>query len=282
MNSDRDAKRGDEGKVTRSEERMSDWIRDVVREEKHLGELTKESKKEMTKNMLKLERNFEGYWCEGLTCECQRSHWVLNASESNCWECMHDPCACVPPLVWDETEQAYYRFGIKTNIWMSEPRTCLAKYHYHRKEKERKENEERVREHEDCARKQEKAQEKGFCCHHHQRKYMLEKEEETRKRMKVDKVDSPYHCIHCDEDPCVFVQIESRLCANDEIYHNEEDFAKAPAAYNSSRRKRAFRYAASILFEGINYRKKHFTCVENGVRALFPPLDGKIMGYKNK
>jgi hypothetical protein len=34
-------------------------------------------------------------------------------------------------------------------------------------------------------------------------------------------VDGPYHCIHCDEDPCVFIQIESRLCEDDEIYFDE-------------------------------------------------------------
>jgi hypothetical protein len=53
-------------------------------------------------------------------------------------------------------------------------------------------------------------------------------------------------------------------------------------AYNSGRCKRAFQYAAFILWEGINYRKPHFACIEDGICALFSPFDRKIMGYKKK
>jgi hypothetical protein len=96
------------------------------------------------------------------------------------------------------------------------------------------------------------------------------------------KIDGPDHCIHCDEDPCVFIQIESLSCENDEINFDEEDYGKDHAVYNSGRRKRAYQYAAFILWEGINYRKPQYTGrrVEDGVRALFSPVDGKIMGYK--
>jgi hypothetical protein len=95
-------------------------------------------------------------------------------------------------------------------------------------------------------------------------------------------INEEEQCIHCDKDPCVFTQIEMRLCENDEIYYDAGEYEKAPINYNSSRRKRAFQYAAFILWEGVNYRKGHYRCVENGVHSLFPPLDGKTMGYKEE
>jgi hypothetical protein len=87
-------------------------------------------------------------------------------------------------------------------------------------------------------------------------------------------IDGPDHCIHCDEDPCVFIQIESCL------WFDEEDYHKDHAAYNSGRCKHAYQYAAFVLWEGIDYRKPYYRYVEDGVRALFPPVDGKIIGYK--
>jgi hypothetical protein len=112
----------------------------------------------------------------------------------------------------------------------------------------------------------------------------MEHEESKRQKNKKETVkkmiDGPDHCIHCDEDPCLFIQIELRLWENDEIYFNEGDYDKDPAAYNSGRRKCAYHYAAFVLWEGINYRKPHYRCAKDGVRALFPPVDGKIMGYK--
>ena len=66
------------------------------------------------------------------------------------------------------------------------------------------------------------------------------------------------------------------------IYYDTYEYKKDPSKCNSGRFKHVFQYTAFILWEGINYRKPHFTCVEAGVRALFPPFDGKIMGYKKK
>jgi hypothetical protein len=86
---------------------------------------------------------------------------------------------------------------------------------------------------------------------------MKVKDKEERKMTKQMKVDGPDHCIHCDEDPCVFLQIESLLCENDTIYYNEDEYANNPVAYNSGRRKRAYQYAALVLWEGINYRRPH-------------------------
>jgi hypothetical protein len=57
------------------------------------------------------------------------------------------------------------------------------------------------------------------------------------------------------------------------------DDAKDGVAYNSGRRKRAYQHAAFVLWEGISYRKPHYRCVEDGVRSLFPPFNGKVMGY---
>jgi hypothetical protein len=45
-------------------------------------------------------------------------------------------------------------------------------------------------------------------------------------------VDEPDHCIHCDEDPCVFIQIEILLCDDDDIYYDKKDYAKGPVACN--------------------------------------------------
>jgi hypothetical protein len=45
------------------------------------------------------------------------------------------------------------------------------------------------------------------------------KEQTKKQKAKIKKlIDGPDHCIHCDEGPCVFIQIESRLCENDAIY----------------------------------------------------------------
>ena len=195
-------------------------------------------------------------------------------------------CMLAAPLVWDESEEAYYRFFLscngktKENTWMSEPRSDLAKRSFNCKEKKRKDNLKSKREEEQCADNQQNAQNEGFCCHHHAKKIKLADKEE-RKSTRQAKVDGPDHCIHCDKDPCVFVQIESRLCENDMIYYDKDDYANDPVTYNSGRRKRAYQYAAFVLWEGINYRKPHYRCVENRVHSLFPPPDGKIMGFKS-
>jgi hypothetical protein len=94
-------------------------------------------------------------------------------------------------------------------------------------------------------------------------------------------IDGPDHCIHCDEDPRVFIQIVSPLCENGKIYYDDKEYRKNPVACNSSRPRCAYQYALSVLWEDINYRKVHYKYVEDGVQALFPALDGKIMGFKS-
>ena len=223
---------------------------------------------------------------------CKRTHWVLHDSPSICWDCVHDPCSCEAPLVWDDAEKAYYSFFLscdgktKKNIWMTEPDSDIEKVVYRQAEKKRKERIEKREDEENCQHNQQLAKEEGFCCYQHATEMKREsavklERKEKSKRMKRT-VDGPDHCIHCDEDPCVFVQIEARLGENDAIYYDAYEYKKDPSKCNSGRCKRAFQYAVFILWEGINYRKPHFTCVEDGVRALFPPFDGKIMGYKKK
>jgi hypothetical protein len=75
-----------------------------------------------------------------------------------------------------------------------------------------------------------------------QRKKHKEKKEQMRKkREKVKQLEhGPDHCIHCDEDPCVFIQIEMCLCENDDIYYDRDDYEKGAVAYNINRHKRAY------------------------------------------
>ena len=111
-------------------------------------------------------------------------------------------------------------------------------------------------------------------------------EEKHRQKQKVDGLD--YHCIHCDEDPsCVFMHIELHPCENDTLYYNEGEHTKDPVTHNSTRYKYAFQYTAYILcWEGSTPTASHTSTsvqfAEDGVGALFPPFDGKIMGYKKK
>jgi hypothetical protein len=121
---------GDEGNVIRFEKKMSDWRRYVVGGSKNL------TREDLSSNMC---------WCEGVKCLCARTHWLLQESESFCWDCMHNPCACSTPLVWDATGQAYFFF------FVSKPIGSMATINYKQGEKKRKERENKEREEENCA-----------------------------------------------------------------------------------------------------------------------------------
>jgi hypothetical protein len=167
---------------------------------------------------------------------------------------------------------------------MLKPIGSMATISYKRGEKKRKEREDKEREEENRADNQKSALNCGYCCHQHAKVAKMEHEESKRQKKKKETVkkmiDGPDHCIHCDEDRCVFIQIESGLWENDKIYFDKGNYDKDSAAYNSGRHKPGYPYAAFVLWEGINYRKPHYRCVEDGVRALFPPVDRKIMCYK--
>jgi hypothetical protein len=135
---------GDEAKVEQLERKLWDWKGDVVG---RVGKgLPTPSQENMASDMVQVANNLEGYWCKGEKCMSSRTHWVLHSSETICWNCWHDPCACSVPLEWDEAEQAYYFFFLscdgktKNNIWLSEPASDLAKISYKRKEKKQREN----------------------------------------------------------------------------------------------------------------------------------------------
>jgi hypothetical protein len=64
------------------------------------------------------------------------------------------------------------------------------------------------------------------------------KREESKKKRRG--VDGPHYCISCDEDPCAFVQIETRLCDNDGIYFVSSTYEKEPVGYNRVRQERAY------------------------------------------
>jgi hypothetical protein len=132
----------------------------------------------------------------------------------------------------------------KNNIWLSKPTSDLAKISYKRKEKKQRDNMKKRKEKEECADNQQSAQDEGFCCHHHAKRLKI-KEEEERIGKKRAKVDCPDHCIHCDEDPCLFVQIESRLCENNTIYYDRCDYENAPA--HPKRILHAFRHSCTQM-----------------------------------
>jgi hypothetical protein len=98
----------------------------------------------------------------------------------------------------------------------------MSKISFKCKEKKRKEIVERKREEEGCHENQQNAQNQGLCCHEHVKLMKKERNESIRKK-KVQ-VNRPDHCIHCDEDPCVFIQIETRLKENGVIYYDESEY----------------------------------------------------------
>jgi hypothetical protein len=105
-----------------------------------LSKTKKHTKEELSNAIFELEHGFGGYWCQG-------EEWVIHTSVTDCWDCMHDPCACNTPLVWDEKESAYYSFFLSSdgktqkNTWMVEPASGLLKIRFLGKTKKRKERE---------------------------------------------------------------------------------------------------------------------------------------------
>jgi hypothetical protein len=161
------------------------------------------------------------------------THCVLHSIGRICWECRHNPCAGSPPLVWDEAEQAYYQFFLschgkmKKNIWLSKPTSNLARICFQTRRKETK-------------RQQEKRKEGGRVCPQstdcREQRVMLpppckeiKRERPRRKKLhEMSKSRQPDHCIHCNEDPCLFVQIELCLCENNGILHDSYEYENAP------------------------------------------------------
>jgi hypothetical protein len=98
----------------------------------------------------------------------------------------------------------------------------MATINYKRGEKKRKEREDKEKEEENCADNPKSALSCRYRCHQHAKVARMEHEETKKQKKKQKKtvnkiIDGPDPCIHCDEDPCVFIQIESRLWENDKI-----------------------------------------------------------------
>jgi hypothetical protein len=89
---------GNEVRVMRLERKLSDWYCNVCKEPGS----EKPTREDMLADLSQVENSCEGYWCEGEKCVSVRTHWVMHSSKRLCWDCSHDPCACSPPLVWDE------------------------------------------------------------------------------------------------------------------------------------------------------------------------------------
>jgi hypothetical protein len=85
---------GNEAKRVRLENKLANWKCDVMKDLKKL--MTKE---DICAKLYQLQDSLKGYWCKGKKCRCKRTYWVVNASMTNCRECMHHPCPCNGPLV---------------------------------------------------------------------------------------------------------------------------------------------------------------------------------------
>jgi hypothetical protein len=118
---------GNKAKVVRLETKRSNWYHNIVEKVINKYGSKKRTREAMFVDLLQVENRMEEYWCEGKKCVSNCIHWVLHSSKMICRKYRYDPCACSSPLVWDESEHAYYRFFLscdgktKENIWMLEP-----------------------------------------------------------------------------------------------------------------------------------------------------------------
>ena len=88
-------------------------------------------------------------------------------------------------------------------------------------------------------------------------------------------LDGPSWCPHCECDPCQFFQLETNILDFDNRRGKVTE-------RNSWRRKRAYQYVTrhreGVLGNGV--RRELPACILAGVRSLFPPVDGAVMGFK--
>jgi hypothetical protein len=92
-------------------------------------------------------------------------------------------------------------------------------------------------------------------------------------------LEGPNLCVVCGCDPCQFIQFETNILEQDRI-HNKDVGINA-SERNSTRRKCAYklvtRLREGVLGRGV--RKPLPNCILDGVRSLFPPMDGVVMGF---
>jgi hypothetical protein len=141
-------------------------------------------------------------------------------------ECMHNPCACNGPLVWDEAEKAYYCLFLschgmtKKNTWLTKLLGAMAAINYNCGEKKRKDRMEKEKRRMTVPRTITDTVD-TTCKGSKERKQGTERANEKEKGKVKQLEHKPDHCLHCDEDPCVFIQIEIWLCENDDTYFTE-------------------------------------------------------------
>ena len=87
-------------------------------------------------------------------------------------------------------------------------------------------------------------------------------------------------CVHCGEDPCVWLVRKGVMILFDENEHGHFPYEDKPP--NNTRRKKVYREMTKLLHGplGAGNRKILPKCVENGARALFP--SPSFMGFKSK
>ena len=89
-------------------------------------------------------------------------------------------------------------------------------------------------------------------------------------------------CEICGQRPCYFIQIKPRILEQHE--ENPPDDGLDLAARNSWSRKWAYKLATLYIHGvlGAGNRVRLPSCVEDAVRALFPPVDGIVMGFREE
>ena len=89
-------------------------------------------------------------------------------------------------------------------------------------------------------------------------------------------------CEICRQRPCYFLQIKPRIM--EQHIENPPDDGLDLAARNSASRKKAYKLATMYIHGvlGAGNRMRLPSCVEDGVRALFPPVDGIVMGFREE
>lgn len=110
---------------------------------------------------------------------------------------------------------------------------------------------------------------------------IVENKKQKKKGELMVVVETHIACVECElcgDNPCVWLAERDRVVANDKVLH-EHVFG----VENKTRRKVAFRYMFRVLNGGAGQkgvRKRQPTCVEDGVRGLFP--DVEYMGFKEE
>jgi hypothetical protein len=95
-----------------------------------------------------------------------------------------------------------------------------------------------------------------------------------------DTLEGPNLCVVCGCDPYQFIHFETNMLEQDHI-HNEDVGMNASERNSTRRRKRAFKLVTRLR-EGVlgqSVRRPLPSYILGGIRSLFPPVDGVVMGF---